>query len=244
MRSAVIGASAGLGRALAEELAASGHDLYLVATDARDLQATASDLRIRFGRKVVFLAADIRKVSAADIRKSCHDQLGSPDCLFLISGQADIERDFEKLSEAEIQQLIEVNLAAPVRLATAFLPDLIASKQGACVGIGSVAQARPRAKNSVYASSKQGLEFFFGGLRHRLAETACRVQYYRVGYMATSMMFGRESLIPSASTSRVAKVIAHGLHRDRIGSYIPWWWRFVMLAFRSLPWFVFRKFKG
>ena len=55
----VVGASAGLGRALAEELAATGHDLVVVSSDARDLEALASDLRIRHGVRVVTVPFDL-----------------------------------------------------------------------------------------------------------------------------------------------------------------------------------------
>ena len=52
MNTLVIGASAGLGRAIAERLAADGHALYLIASDPRDIAALVSDLNIRFGVKV------------------------------------------------------------------------------------------------------------------------------------------------------------------------------------------------
>ena len=55
----VVGASAGLGRALAGELAATGHDLVVVSSDARDLAALASDLRIRHGVRVVGVPLDL-----------------------------------------------------------------------------------------------------------------------------------------------------------------------------------------
>src|SRR3989344_470068 len=244
LRSVVIGGSAGLGRALAEELAAAGHDLFLVATDRRDLEALAADLKIRFKRRVAIHAADIREIPAAALRESCVSQLGKHDCLFLVSGQSDPERDFEGLSENDVDRLIQVNFAAPVRIALAFLPDLIQSRNCACVGIGTVAQARARARNTVYAASKQALEFFFEGLHQKLTWTSCRIQYYRVGFMNTQMTFGRESILPYADPSYVAKKIVAGLDRDRIGTYLPWWWAVVMTVYRFLPWSIFRKLRS
>ncbi|MBN8483018.1 MAG: SDR family NAD(P)-dependent oxidoreductase, partial [Xanthomonadales bacterium] len=59
MTAIVIGASSGLGRALAVELARRGRPLLLVASDARDLDALACDLGLRFGVAVGTLALDL-----------------------------------------------------------------------------------------------------------------------------------------------------------------------------------------
>ena len=56
MTTVVVGASSGLGRALAEELARTGHELLLVASDPRDLSAIAADLGLRHAAKVHTLA--------------------------------------------------------------------------------------------------------------------------------------------------------------------------------------------
>jgi short-subunit dehydrogenase len=243
MKSVIIGASAGLGRALAEELARHGHDLFLVASDPRDLSAIRSDLRIRYSSRVEYHAGDIRALSGAELRSMCNSKIGKADCLFLVSGQSDLDRDFEKLSEDEITRLVEVNFSAPVRIATAFLPDLLESRNGALVGIGSVAQSRPRSKNTVYAASKSALEFFFSGLSQRLHGTKCRIQYYRVGYMKTGMTFGRRSMVPYAAPAKVARRIVQGLKKDGIGVYVPRWWGALMLAYKLLPGFIFRRLK-
>lgn len=59
MNAVVVGASAGLGRALAAALAASGHDLVLAASDLRDVAALASDLRLRHGVRAAAVAVDL-----------------------------------------------------------------------------------------------------------------------------------------------------------------------------------------
>ena len=59
MTYAIIGASAGVGRALASAFAAAGHDLVLVSSDERDLRALTSDLAIRHGARVTAIAADV-----------------------------------------------------------------------------------------------------------------------------------------------------------------------------------------
>ncbi len=55
----IVGASSGLGRAIAEVFAAAGHNLVIVSSDRRDLLALASDLTIRNGVRVVSVEADL-----------------------------------------------------------------------------------------------------------------------------------------------------------------------------------------
>ena len=68
MRALVVGASAGVGRALAEGLAARGYDLLLVASDQRDLDAEAAHLRLTHGVAVTTVAADAAKPETGAIR--------------------------------------------------------------------------------------------------------------------------------------------------------------------------------
>ena len=83
----VVGASAGLGRALAGELAATGHDLVVVSSDARDLEALASDLRIRHGVRVVAVPLDLGgEPSGVERLGEAVAELGSPDALLLPVG--------------------------------------------------------------------------------------------------------------------------------------------------------------
>lgn len=241
----IIGASAGLGRALAEELARRGHDLVLVASDARDLDPLAADLRIRHGRRVAALALDLASTSAAELRAEALRELGGGiDALLLVSGASDLMRDYAALDEGDVSRLIAVNFEAPTRIALAFLPDLLMSPRGSLVGIGTVAQVRPRGSNTVYAASKQAFEFVIGGIRQRTSGTSLRVQFYRCGFMATQLTFGQTGIIPRVDPARLAPIIADGLRGDFIGRHLPRWWAAIMLVYRCLPWFVFKRMKG
>ena len=88
---AIIGASAGVGRALASAFASAGHDLILVASDARDLRALASDLEIRHGARVAAIAADVNDGDAyLDEVAAAVRRLGALDgMLFPLGATAD-----------------------------------------------------------------------------------------------------------------------------------------------------------
>ncbi|TAN78257.1 MAG: SDR family oxidoreductase, partial [Magnetospirillum sp.] len=182
VKAVVIGASAGLGRALASCLAEAGHELVLVARDGRDLDAVARDLAIRFGRPVGWIAADLGNPDAAALKTGVLERLGGIDALFVVAGLGD-DADCGPLPDGALRRLIEVNYAGPLSLINAFLPDLTRAAPAHLVGVGSVAAIRGRSRNMVYGSAKRGLEFYFEALRHYLADTGCRVQFYRAGFM-------------------------------------------------------------
>ena len=66
-RSIVIGASAGLGRELTKLLALRNHQLFLVASDVRDLEPLAKDLNFQFGSQVDFLEINLETFTACFI---------------------------------------------------------------------------------------------------------------------------------------------------------------------------------
>lgn len=240
-RSIIIGASAGLGRSLAEQLAAQGHDLFLVASDSRDLGPLACDLSIRFGVKAKWAAADITRTIPGDLRRQILDALGGIENLLVIVGFSMLERDRGALPPAEIERLMAVNFTAPVELINAFLPDLSAPGTN-LVGAGSVASVRGRRNNIVYAAAKRGLESYFESLRHLHAATGgARVQFYRLGFMRTRMTFGQRTPFPSCEPHDAAKLIVANLGRDLGTAYLPRWWWLIMTLLRLTPWPIFKR---
>ncbi|MEO5374274.1 MAG: SDR family NAD(P)-dependent oxidoreductase [Alphaproteobacteria bacterium] len=241
MMSLVVGASAGLGRALAQELARAGHTLFLIATDERDLMATAADLRIRFGVRVAYLAVDLAAADIDALRGAVLEDLGRIDNLFLIAGWSAHE-DGSHIPTAVARRLLAVNGTEGILLVNAFLPDLVASR-GNLVGAGSVAGVRGRRKNALYGAAKRGLETWFESARHALAQSGsgCRVQFYRLGYLATSMVAGQKLLFPPLAPDVAARRIVANLDRDIGTRYLPWWWWPIMTMLRLLPWPLFKR---
>jgi NADP-dependent 3-hydroxy acid dehydrogenase YdfG len=78
----------------------------------------------------------------------------------------------------------------------AFLPDLKESG-GNLVGAGSVSSSRGRRTNSVYAAAKAGSKPTSPPMRHFLAGSRCRVQFYRWGISDTRMTFGKRLMFPA-----------------------------------------------
>lgn len=240
MRSLVLGASAGLGRALSEALAARGHTLFLVATDERDLEAAASDLALRHGVSVFHMVHDLAGADVSELKARVAADMGGLDNLFCIAGFSAAEQDSGSLDEDLLKSLAEVNFLGPLRVVNAFL-DILAAN---LVGIGSVAAVRPRGRNTVYGAAKRGLEFYFGAARHTLSPRGCAVQFYRAGYLDTAMNFGQKRPFPKMPPERAAAKIVGNLGRDGVVAYLPAWWWFIMTAYRLLPFALLRRLKS
>ena len=206
----------------------------MIASDERDLAALAADIGLRHEVEVRTFAADLAAIDAVAVRTDYFAHYDALDCLFLIAGVSD-PGDGIPIRADLIDRLIDVNFAAGVHLINAFLEDLGARPAGRLVGVGSVASVRARRNNSVYAASKLAIEFYFEAVRHGLARTPVRVQFYRLGYVATRMMAGRVAHLPVADPAAVARRIADRLDGPSGLWTLPAWWRWIMFGYRLLP---------
>lgn len=242
MTAVVVGASSGLGRALAVELARNGHDLLLVASDPRDLAVMAADLRLRYPVQTASLAIDLAGSTNPGARiLEALDGLPPLSALSLPVGMSRNDDD-GSLSAAGIGQMLAINLHAPIAIAHALLPALLATR-GAIVGFGSIAGARGRSRNVVYASAKRGLETYFESLRHGHLPSALRVQFHKLGFLRSNLTFGMKLPLPAAEPEAIARTVVAALERGSFTRYQPRWWGLVALLVRSLPWFVFRRMR-
>ena len=90
-------------------------------------------------------------------------------------------------------------------------------------------------------AAKRGLEGYFESLRHRTAATSVRVQFYRLGYVATQMSYGRPMKLPAASPEWIAERVADGLDRDLGLVHLPRYWAAIAPVVRAVPWRMFRN---
>ncbi|KKR07388.1 MAG: hypothetical protein UT33_C0001G0007 [Candidatus Peregrinibacteria bacterium GW2011_GWC2_39_14] len=239
----IIGASSGLGRALAEELAANGHNLLIVASDERDLQALCSDLSLRGTGIIDSFSCHI---SFGDLWL---DQLkkkisiwGELDGIFLPVGWSSDEDYICSTSEI-INKIVEINFTAVVKIISYCLPIFLAKNKGYIVGFGSVSSLRGRSFNVVYAAAKRALTSYFESLRHALAATDINVQIYQLGYLNTSNNWGRKLPFPKADPVRVAQNIIKNLNGNFGSIFFPRFWSGLQYIVRWLPWVIFKRLK-
>jgi len=239
----VLGASAGLGRALARRLAAARHDLILVSSNERDVAAMAADLSVRHGVRAVPIGADVGEgdVYLERVAEAAR-ALGSLDGLLCPLG-AVAEGDDGRLGPQQAAWLTRVNFLSVVSAVTRFLPALRGRPRAVIVGFGSVAAARGRGANMVYAATKRALESFFEGLRHLCVGSNVIVQFYVLGYLDTNLAFGRRTPLPKGDPDALSARVLRDLGRDIGVAYYPAFWRPVCAGLRRVPWFLVKLLK-
>jgi short-subunit dehydrogenase len=243
MTYAIVGASAGVGRALATRFAAAGHDLVLVASDERDLRATAADLAIRHGVRTRWVAAD----AGADRRcgeriAALADDVGGLDgVLFpigVVSPADDVTFDPDRTA-----RLLDVNFGAVLAITTKLLPQLLTRPRATIVGFGSVAAARGRRRNVAYSAAKRALASFFESLRHACADSGVAVQFYVLGYMDTEMAAGIRTVIPKGDPRALGDLVLRNLDRNVGVVYYPRFWRALCVLLPGIPWPLFKRLR-
>lgn len=243
MRDAVvIGASSGVGRALADALASQGSDLVLVARNAEDLEPTAADLRVRYRVHCRAVAADIGTPdwSATDFASFCLDELGALDIVYITAGAVFPPDD--PLDPADLASVTSTNFLGPARVAAAFADVMFWRRRGAIVLVSSIAAAAPRGLNAAYSASKQALESFARSLRFRLQGSGVSVGVLVLGYADTALAHGLPLRLPMVRPSAVARyLVRRGAFEGR--THYPRFWAPTTLVLRHLPWFIYRRMR-
>jgi short-subunit dehydrogenase len=168
------GASEGIGRALALELAARGARIAVAARDRERLESLAAECRVRGGEA---LAVPTDVSNAQDLEWLVAETLkgfGGIDVVIHNAGITMWSR-FDALQDLEIfERIMEVNYYAPVRLTALALPHLRKSR-GLIVAIASLAGLTGVPERSAYAGSKHAMIGFFDSLRIELAGSSVDV---------------------------------------------------------------------
>ena len=239
MKAVIIGATAGVGRALATQLASQKAELVLIARDARDLDAIAADFGLRFGATIRVLAADIAEPDVEKLQGFVRKSLDEIDALFVIAGITD-PADRGTLPDRAMMLVASANFIGPARAVNALLP--LCGPRSHIVLAGSVASIRPRGGNTVYGAAKTALEHYGMAIRHAFAKRLGSVCCYRLGYIRTAMTFGQKLPLPAAAPEQVADVMIRHLGRSGV-VYYPAWWRVVAFCLRRVPWFIFKRLR-
>ena len=149
----VTGATAGIGHAIAQQLAAEGAEVIVHGRNAERGAKVVQEIE-NAGGKARFIAADVS--DAADVRRLA-DEAGAVDILVNNAGIYRFAPTFET-TDADFDDQLNTNLRAPYVLVQKLVPGMIERGQGSVINVTTVAASTPAAGAGIYGASKAALE--------------------------------------------------------------------------------------
>ncbi|MCU1599650.1 MAG: oxidoreductase [Frankiales bacterium] len=206
----VTGASGGIGQAIAEAFAKEGAKLVLSGRRASELEALAE----RVSGRVVVADLSVR----ADVTRLL-EEAGEVDVL-VANAALPGSGELSEYSDAELDRGLEVNFRAPIVLAHALAPRMVARGSGGLVFISSLSGLAATARSSIYNATKFGLRGFALALHDELHGTGVAVSAVLPGFISDAGMFADTGLQPppgfgTRSPQQVAAAVLEALHANR-----------------------------
>ena len=243
-RGIIIGASDGIGAALARRLAREGYTLALLARRADKLESLCREINQRNGeslaRAYVHDVAEYEKVLPL-LRRIVAD-LGGLDLVVFVAGVNYPPGGIDKYNFENDRRMIEVNLIGAMAWLSPVAEMFQSAKSGQIVGIGSVAGDRGRVGNPGYNTSKAGLATYLEALRNRLTRHGVNVLTIKPGFIQTEMLKVAQGATPFViPVEKAVEDIWNAMKKRKQMIYTPPIWRWIMLAIRHTPSFIFRR---
>lgn len=241
MTVAILGATRGIGRAVARELAGRGDCLFLLGRSLEDLAKSAADLEIRRAGAVAGTAVcDLsRPDTFGPALDAATSALGGLDVVVVTAAdfgtQAALEADLERT-----RALLVTNFSHTIVFCEEARRRLL-PKGGTLAVVSSVAGDRGRKPVILYGAAKAGLSRYLEGLDHKFRGQGLRVVTVKPGFVKTGMTAGLTPPPFAGEPQDVAMDIVRAIDRGTPVVYTPGIWRWVMFVIRLLPRAVMRK---
>jgi len=245
-----LGASKGMGRALARRMAARGDALFLLGRDVEDLTRSARDLEIRGADgagaaparpQVLVAACDLeRPEQFAPALDQADAALGGFDTVVVTGGMFAPQERLE--SDGELaRRLLTVDFANTVVFCEEARRRLLARGGGTLCVFSSVAGERARKPVVIYGAAKAGLTHYLDGLDFKFRGQGLRTICVKPGFVRTGMTEGLPAPPFAGEPDSVAARVLQAIDRGRPVTYAPGIWSLVMAVIRALPRFVMRR---
>lgn len=242
MKALLLGASSGIGRALARLLAERGESLFLIERDLTELQRSAQDLEVRGAKGKVGIAhCDLlRPDTFASALDAADQALGKFDTVIVTAGVFDtqdkLEQDIDKTLE-----LLTVNFSHTVVFCEHVRKRLLDRGGGTLCVFSSVAGDRGRKPVSIYGASKAGLTRYLESLDHKWRKQGLVTLCVKPGFVKTAMTQGLKPPPFAGEPDQVARQVLKAIDHKIPQIYTPAAWAHIMMIIRHLPRFVMRR---
>ncbi len=241
-RGIIIGASVGLGAALARKLAWEGYTLALLARNEEKLKTLCNEINTNEQQAFAYVHDVSEYEKVPGLLRKIVAQLGGLDLVVFVAGVNYPPGGIDQYNFENDRRMIEVNLIGAMAWLTPIAEMFQSAKAGQIVGIGSVAGDRGRVGNPGYNTSKAGLATYLEALRNRLTRHGVNVLTVKPGFMKTEMLKAAQGATPFAIVpEKAADDIVKAMKKRKQMIYTAPIWRWIMLAIQHTPSFIFRR---
>lgn len=243
-KAVLVGASGGIGTALARRLAQEGYVLALLDRKEDLLKTLCDEINQAHGEtRAVHYEHDVaayEKIS--DLFRKIVADLGGLDLFVYVAGVI----YFPAMDEFNFQEdlkMVEVNLLGAMAWMSEVAPVFQSMKGGQIVGVSSVAGDRGRVGNPGYNTSKAGFTCYLEALRNRLTRHGVNVITIKPGMVKTQMLDLPNAPKPmlAVTAEQAADGIWNAIRRRKQVAYVSGLWRWVMLVLTHIPSVIFRR---
>ena len=227
------GASSGIGKELAVQLAKAGARVGLTARRKSELEAIAT---VFPAGQVAILPGDVsERHQMIALGRGLTERWGRVDVLIANAGVMS-DTLVEQFEARHVERAFAVNFFGAVYAIEAVLPYMQLQRSGQIVGVSSVAAFRGLPNLAAYGASKAALSHLLESLRIDLANSGIEVTVVHPGFVHTEMI-EKSSLSPvfAISVSDAARTILYGILQQQYEIHFPWRFTLFMKALSLLP---------
>ncbi|OZM58676.1 oxidoreductase [Lottiidibacillus patelloidae] len=184
----ITGASSGLGKELAHEVAKCGGHVSLLARSSEKIKELSEKISSTYGVKSAYYELDVSDEKAVrSVFSTIYSEWQTIDCLINNAGFGLFERAIDA-NFAETKEMFEVNVLGVISCTQAVLPRMLKENSGQIVNIGSQAGKIATPKSSAYCATKYALIGYSNSLRLELNKTNVAVTVINPGPMKTDFL--------------------------------------------------------
>jgi short-subunit dehydrogenase len=241
----VVGASSGIGKAIAEAELKNGSQVLLIARREKEMKQIISPWNQAKNKNAFSIAYDVTDFKSADkVFAQAVKTLGGLDEIYFASGVMP-QIGKTEYNTTKDHSMMNVNVLGAIAFLNPAATFFTEQKHGKIVGISSVAGERGRKGNPVYNASKAAMNTYLEALRNRLSEVGVQVTTIKPGFIKTDLVNGitlpekglLKVISPEDAAAQIIKAVAKG--KDEI--FVPGIWALVALILRNIPNFLFKK---
>lgn len=242
LKAVILGATSGMGRALARKMAARGDRLFILGHEPDELARSAADLSVRAnGSEVGRAICDLERPETFGAALDAADAaLGGFDTVVVSAAMFATQERLE--DDAELtRRLLMVDFTHTVVFCEEARRRLLSRSGGTLCVFSSVAGERGRKPVVLYGASKAGLSAYLEGIDHKHHAEGLRVVTVKPGFVKTGMTAGLRPPPFAGEPEDVAARVLSAIDRGTPVVYAPAAWGPIMSVIRNLPRVIMRR---